>query len=246
MSTVGKCSFYRSPQTLAIGRGLGYCDLQGDPTICDGDVQFCKDREALRKQILDQKSKEDSNNKEESQKKKPSNYRVLVVDDEEPMRKLMDTLLSRQGHECMTATNGVDALNKINQTKVDAVITDIVMPEMDGIVLTKEIMLLYPNLPVLVMTGHGKQYSAESAIAAGARDFIEKPFSIDEFILRLNKMMRDSEILRQIEVKQNEIEAKQNEMAFQLNKRSSGEINDLKKEIESLKSRLYSVYSKSW
>jgi len=64
MSTVGKCSFYRSPQTLAIGRGLGYCDLQGDPTICDGDVQFCKDREALRKQILDQKSKEGSNNKE--------------------------------------------------------------------------------------------------------------------------------------------------------------------------------------
>jgi len=238
MSTSGKCSFYRDPQSLAIGRGLGYCDLHGDPTICDGDVQFCKDRETLRKQLLDQKGKEGSNNMEEGQKKKPSNYKVLVVDDEEPMRKLVVTLLSRQGHECMTASNGVEALDKISQNKVDAVITDIIMPEMDGITLTKEIMILYPNLPILVMTGHGKEYSAESAIAAGARDFIEKPFSIDEFTLRLNKMIRDSQILCQIE-------DKQNEMAFQLNKKSSEEINDLKKEIESIKSRLCSVYPRS-
>ena len=239
MPTGGKCPFYRSPQSLAMGRGLGYCDLYGDQAICDGDIQFCKDREALRKQLLEQKSKEGSNNKgEEGQKKKPSHYKVLVVDDEEPMRKMMLTLLSRLGHQCITASNGIEALNIINQNKFDAVITDIIMPEMDGITLTKEIMILYPNLPIMVMTGHGKQYSAESAIAAGARDFIEKPFSIDEFILRLNKMTRDREILCQIEAKQNEMEAKQNEMAFHLSRKSSEEINDLKREIESLKSRL--------
>jgi DNA-binding NtrC family response regulator len=243
MSTAGKCSFYRNPQSLAMGRGLGYCDLDGDQASCEGDVQFCKNREALRKQLLEQKGKEGVNNKgEEAQKKQPSNYKVLVVDDEEPMRKMMFTLLSRLGHQCITASNGIEALNIINQDKIDAVITDIVMPEMDGIVLTKEIMILYPNLPIMVMTGHGKQYSAQSAISAGARDFIEKPFSIDEFILRLNKMIRDYEILCQIKARQNEIEAKQNEMDVQLNKKSSREINDLKKEIESLKGRLCSVY----
>ena len=88
---------FRSPQNFTMGRGR-YCDLDGDQAICDGDVQFCKDRETLRKQLLEQKSKEGSNNKgEEGQKKKPSHYKVLVVDDEEPMRKMMFTLLSRAG-----------------------------------------------------------------------------------------------------------------------------------------------------
>ena len=225
MPFVGKCSFFRSPQNLAMGRGLGYCDLDGDQAICDGDVQFCKDRETLRKHLLEQKSKEGSNNKrEEEQKKKPS-YKVLVVDDEEAMRKMMFTLLSKLGYQCITASNGIEALNQINQNKFDAVVTDIVMPEMDGIALTKEIMILYPNLPIMVMTGYSKEYSAESAIAAGARDFIKKPFSIDEFSLRLNKMMRDYEILFQIEARQNEIEAKQNEMVTHLNKTSSGEMD---------------------
>ena len=246
MATSGKCQFYRSPQSIALGKGLGYCDLDGDQAICEGDVQFCKDRETLRKQLLEQKSKETSNNKEEGQTTKPPKHKILVVDDEEPMRKMMFTLLSRLGHQCFTASDGIEALNQVNQNKFDAVITDIVMPEMDGITLTKEIMILYPNLPVMVMTGHGKQYSAGSAIAAGARDFIEKPFSIEEFILRLNKMIRDCEILGQIEAKQNEMEAKQNEMAFQLSRKSSEEINDLKREVESLKGRLSSVYSRSW
>ena len=236
-----------------MGRGLGYCDLDGDQAICEGDVQFCKDREALKKKLLELKHKESSNDKEISEPGKPSKFNILVVDDEEPMRKLMLTLLSRLGHQCITASNGIEALNQINQKRFDAVITDIVMPEMDGIVLAKEILILYPNIPIMVMTGHGKQYSAESAIAAGAGDFIEKPFSIDEFVLRLNKMIRDSEIRCQMETKQNEMktkqsemEAKQNDMAFQLGRRSSEEINDLKREIESLKSRLSSIYSRSW
>ena len=89
MSTASKCSFYRSPQSIAVGIGLGYCDLDGDQTICDGDVQFCKDPETLRKRLLERKSKEASNHKgEEGQKKRPSSYRILVVDDEEPMRNM--------------------------------------------------------------------------------------------------------------------------------------------------------------
>jgi diguanylate cyclase (GGDEF)-like protein len=77
------------------------------------------------------------------------------------------------------------------EAKYDALITDIVMPEMDGIALTKELSKHYQNLPVMVMTGHTEDYSAETAIASGAREFISKPFSITEFILRFNKMMHD-------------------------------------------------------
>jgi DNA-binding NtrC family response regulator len=233
MSTVKKCSFYQDSQSLTVSRG--YCNLIGSQTICGGTIEFCENPETLKKRCWEEKSKEESNHKrKDGHQRNLSNYKVLVVDDEEPMRKMMSTLLLKIGHQCITASNGLEALNKLNQNKVDAVVTDIVMPEMDGITFAKEILVRYPNLPVMVMTGHRKEYSAQSAISAGARDFIEKPFSMDEFVLRLNKMMHDYEILCQLEVKQTE-------MVFQLNKKSSEEINKLKREIESLKSKLYSV-----
>lgn len=195
-----KCSFYRTNETLSRGRGLGYCDLFGEAP-CEGDVQFCEDPNALRKQLLELKNSKG----EEDQEKKSSKCRVLVVDDQEQMRNLVVALLSEQGHQCITAGNGSEALNKINQNKFDAVITDIVMPQMDGIALTKELLTLYPNLPIMVITGYSKEYPTELAITAGARDFIGKPFSIDEFILRFNKMMGDQAILCQMEAKQIEM-----------------------------------------
>jgi len=120
-----------------------------------------------------------------------THYKILVVDDEEPMRKLIASLLSSKGHQCVTASNGLEALGKIMEAKFDALITDIVMPEMDGIALTKELSKQYQNLPVMVMTGYTEEYSAETAIASGAREFIKKPFSISEFLIRFDKMMRD-------------------------------------------------------
>ncbi len=206
MAIFKKCPFYRDSGNLAMGRGLGHCDLCGEQAICEGDIQFCDKPDILRKHLSDQKKEEVRKNKEEeSDKKKPSQYKVLVVDDEEPMRQLIVSILSRRGHQCITAKNGVEALNKINQNKFDAVIADIVMPQMNGIALTKELLSLYPNLPILIMTGYNKEYPTEWAIAAGARDFIGKPFSIDEFILRFNKVMSDQETLCQMEIKQNEM-----------------------------------------
>jgi CheY-like chemotaxis protein len=75
-----------------------------------------------------------------------SKYTILVVDDEEVMRNLIVTFLSKLGHLCLTAINGVDALDKMKGNKVDAVVTDIKMPEMDGITLTSEILNQYPGL----------------------------------------------------------------------------------------------------
>jgi diguanylate cyclase (GGDEF)-like protein len=121
----------------------------------------------------------------------PLNLKILIVDDEEMMSSFVVSLLSQHGHQCETAKNGIEALEKIKKNSFDAAVIDVVMPLMDGITLTKELLRLYPNLPVMIMTGHADDHSAESAIAAGAREFIKKPFSIDEFILRFDKMMRD-------------------------------------------------------
>jgi CheY-like chemotaxis protein len=238
------CSAYRESEGIGMGKGLGYCDFDGAQSVCDGDIQFCEKPDTTRKFLLDQKSKEEGGgieeellnlNRLESLNMKSSNYKVLVVDDEEPMRKLIVTLLSQKGHQCVTVSNGLEALDKISGNKFDAVIADIVMPEMDGIVLIKELSKHYQSLPVMIMTGHTDEYSAETAIAAGAREFINKPFSIEEFIIRFHKMMHEHEILCQIEVKTKDI-------VFHLQRDSNEKTEKLKVEIEDLKNKLTSLY----
>jgi len=201
MLILKQCPYYRNSETVGRGKGLGHCDLGGE-AICDGDVQFCDRPEDLKRQILGKKKGFDDSR---DVRKENRNYKVLVVDDQEPLRQIIVAFLSRVGHQCVTAGDGVEALNKMIQDQCDAVVTDIVMPEKDGITLTKELLAMYPNLPIMVMTGHSKEYSTESALIAGARDFISKPFSFHEFVLRFDKMMSDQKTLSQMEAKQNEM-----------------------------------------
>ena len=149
----------------------------------------------------------------------------------EALRKLVVAFLSKQGRDCAMASNGTEALSKINKSRFDAVITDIVMPEMDGITLMKELLSLYPNLPIMVMTGYSGKYPAESVLAAGARDFIGKPFNYNEFVLRFNKMMTDHRISL-------ELESRQKGMLVDLHTQSSDKITELQREIVNLKNRL--------
>jgi len=122
---------------------------------------------------------------------KKSSYKVLIVDDEEMVRNFLCSLLPRYGHRCEVAKSGIEALEKIKNDFFDAAIIDIVMPHMDGVTLTEELLRLYFDLPIMLVTGHAQEHSAESAMAAGAREFIRKPFSVEEFIMRFDKMMRD-------------------------------------------------------
>ncbi len=125
-------------------------------------------------------------------------YTILVVDDEELIRRFIVTFLSKLGYTSVTAMDGADALDKMKENKFHAVITDIRMPKMDGILLTKQISTEYPGIPVMVMTAFDEEYSAGTAISLGAREFIKKPFSPDEFAIRLTKMIGDSETMKRI------------------------------------------------
>lgn len=120
-----------------------------------------------------------------------SSYKVLVVDDEENVRDYLFTLFSQYGHHCETVKDGLEALHIAKEKHFDSAVIDIVMPLMDGIRLTKELLKINPEFPILIMTGCAEEHSAETAISAGAREFIKKPFSIDEFLLRFNKMMNE-------------------------------------------------------
>lgn len=129
----------------------------------------------------------------EDRRTKPRKYTILVVDDQESLRNLIVTFLSKLGHSCVTAIDGVDALDKMKGNKFDAVVSDIKMPNMDGITLTSKISIQYPELPIMIMTAFEEEDTAGLAICAGARDFIRKPFSLNEFSIRLHKMINDSE-----------------------------------------------------
>jgi DNA-binding NtrC family response regulator len=134
----------------------------------------------------------------EDRRMKPPKYTILVVDDQELLRNLIVTFLSKLGHSCVTAIDGVDALDKMKGNKIDAVVTDIKMPNMDGITLTSKISIQYPELPIMIMTAFEEEDTAGLAVCAGARDFIKKPFSLNEFSLRLHKMINESEAQRRM------------------------------------------------
>ncbi len=142
----------------------------------------------------------------ENPRTEPSKYTILIVDDEQLIRNLVVSFLSKLGHSCITANNGVDALNKMRGNKIDAVITDIRMPEMDGIILTREISKQYPEVPVMVMTAYDDEYSAGTAVSVGASEFIKKPFSLYEIVIRLQKMIGDSETLKGVKSQKKEDE----------------------------------------
>ena len=135
----------------------------------------------------------------EDRRMKPPQYTILVVDDQEQLRNLIVTFLSKLGHSCVTAIDGVDALDKMEGNKIDAVVTDIKMPNMDGITLTSKISAQYPELPVMIMTAFEEEDTAGLAVCAGARDFIKKPFSLNEFSIRLHKMINDSKAQRRMD-----------------------------------------------
>ncbi len=116
-------------------------------------------------------------------------YKVLIVDDDPSIRRLVSNILALKGHQCEEATDGMDALGKFNASPFDAVLTDIRMPRMDGVELTHELLRLRPALPVIVMTGHHDASIELEAILKKVSDFIYKPFSVTDLLTRFGKVM---------------------------------------------------------
>jgi len=114
---------------------------------------------------------------------------VLIVDDEATIIESLEGILSDDGFEVIHAFNGYEALKKIEAESPDIVLLDIWMPGMDGIETLKEIKKIAPNLPVVMITGHGTIESAVDATKSGAYDFLEKPLSIDKVMITINNAL---------------------------------------------------------
>lgn len=132
-----------------------------------------------------------------------SNQHILIVDDEAKMRRVLEIMLSQLGYLISQAKDGVDALNFLQQHSVDLVITDLRMPNMNGIGLLKQIRRQDNELMVIVVTAYGTVESAVDAMKYGACDYIVRPFELEAVeaavhrALTLSRVKQENNFLRQ-------------------------------------------------
>lgn len=126
--------------------------------------------------------------------------RILVVDDEESIRQVLKRGLEKEGYRCETAEDGKVALQKLENSEFDIVISDIKMPEMDGIELTRAIRERYTT-DIIIITGYYEDFRYEEMIEIGASDFLEKPVRLGELDVRIKRVLRERQaLLRQQEM----------------------------------------------
>lgn len=118
--------------------------------------------------------------------------RVLVVDDEKQITRMLRTALQNSGYEVVTAENGRSALQEFTAKQPDLVITDLAMPLMNGLELTREIRRS-SNTPILVLSVRNADAMKVSALDDGADDYLTKPFSMPELLARVRAQLRRSQ-----------------------------------------------------
>lgn len=124
---------------------------------------------------------------------------ILVVDDQDEYRMMLSHYLAKLEYETATAIDAEDAAHKLAEKTFHLVISDIRMEGKDGIVLMKESKSLYPGLEFIIMTGHAADYSYSDIIAAGAADFVVKPFEMAKLQSKLERIEREKQLFRRLE-----------------------------------------------
>jgi DNA-binding NtrC family response regulator len=116
--------------------------------------------------------------------------RILVVDDSKESREVCQRVLRKEGYEVQGVDNGKKALDELKATRFDLIITDLKMPEVDGISLLKKAKEIYPEIFVIVMTGYPDEESRIQAIKAGASDYLAKPIEVSDLITTVKRCLK--------------------------------------------------------
>jgi two-component system KDP operon response regulator KdpE len=117
--------------------------------------------------------------------------KILIVDDEPQITRVLRTALSTQGYSLQIAANGVEGMEAIHAWKPDLVITDVSMPQMNGVELCREIRAI-SQIPIIVLSVRNQDLMKIEALDAGADDYVTKPFSIQELQARVRAQLRRS------------------------------------------------------
>lgn len=123
--------------------------------------------------------------------------RILVIDDEESIRHAVSRSLRRAGFEVLEAATGREGAERFVEGGIDAVLTDMRLPDLGGLDLVAIFTETRPEVPVLVMTGYGSVDTALEAMRRGARDYIQKPFPMDEIVRLLGRALEEQRLQRE-------------------------------------------------
>ena len=135
--------------------------------------------------------------------------KILVVDDEAPVRDMIKKGLSQMGgYHVEVAKNGLEAIEKIEKDVFDLVLTDLKMPEMDGLELLKTLKGIRPEVMVILMTAYGSIETAVEAMRLGANDYITKPIDLNELLIHISKTQKESLLLRENRLLRTEVRKK--------------------------------------
>lgn len=116
--------------------------------------------------------------------------KVLVIDDEQGIRSLLDMLLSRKGYGVVLADGGRKGLELFRRERPDVIVLDLNMPEMDGVAVLQQVRSLNPDQPVLILTGAGTPEKEQRVHALGVSEFVEREFSLHRLGDALKRVLK--------------------------------------------------------
>lgn len=141
--------------------------------------------------------------------------KILVVDDEEYMGWIIQKAFTKLDFEVNVALRGKEGLKIIENDSVDLVLLDLRMPDIDGMEVLKQIKILQPDLPVIIITAHGTIDTAIQSMKEGAFDYITKPFDIDELILLVQKAAEMGRLKNEVVYLRNQVNLKNNTIQYE-------------------------------
>lgn len=117
-------------------------------------------------------------------------FQILVVEDDGKLRQLFKTVLSKNGYHVFGAEDGAQALEVLDQEHVDLIVSDVMMPNMDGFELARSLREADMDLPILIITAKGEYQDKEQGFSFGVDDYMVKPIDVNEMVLRVGALLR--------------------------------------------------------
>lgn len=124
-------------------------------------------------------------------------FQILVVEDDRELRELFCTVLNENGYRALPAADGLAAFDILDDANADLVISDVMMPNMDGFELTRELRAAGYNMPVLIITAKDSAADKRAGFQAGTDDYMVKPIDVNEMIWRVEALLRRSQLVSQ-------------------------------------------------
>ena len=134
--------------------------------------------------------------------------KILVIDDERSIRNSLKEILQFEGHEVVVAENGMEGLVMVKSEKPEVVFCDIKMPKMEGIEVLERVKSFSPDLPVVMISGHGTIDTAIEAIRKGAYDFIEKPLDLNRILITIKNATDKHHLINETKTLKNQVSKK--------------------------------------